>query len=57
MEEMREAHPSFLQTTIPFSAEIEKMGTRRQPVLAYAPRRSAVQAYRDLCEEILTKVV
>jgi chromosome partitioning protein len=53
MARMTGANPSFLESVIPFAADIEKMGLHRQPVLAYAPPRSPAQAYRDLCAEIV----
>lgn len=51
-DEMREQYPEFLKTAIPFSAEIEKMGLRRQPVLAYAPHHKAPCSYHDLSHEV-----
>ena len=42
----------FLRTVIPFTVEIEKMGLRRMPVLAYAPKLPVAQAYSALCKEI-----
>jgi chromosome partitioning protein len=53
MEALAVGNPEFLSTVIPFSADIEKMGLHRRPVLAYAPLRSAAQAYHELCAEIL----
>lgn len=53
MEAMTAAHPEFLETVIPFAADIEKMGLHRKPVLAYAGPRSPAQLYRDLCAEII----
>jgi chromosome partitioning protein len=47
-----ERYPMFLETVIPFTVEIEKMGVRRMPVLAYRPRLAVSRAYRTLCEEI-----
>ena len=53
MESMIAEHPEFLETVIPFSADIERMGLHRKPVLAYASARSPARAYRDLCAEIV----
>ncbi len=53
MEAMTKGHPEFLETVIPFAAEIEKMGLHRRPVLTYATPRSPAQAYRELCAEII----
>jgi chromosome partitioning protein len=47
-----ERYPMFLRTVIPFTVEIEKMGLRRMPVLAYAPKLPVAQAYSALCKEI-----
>jgi chromosome partitioning protein len=52
MEEMRRNYPAFIDSMIPYSAEIEKMGLHRQPVLAYAAKRKAPRAYLELCDEI-----
>ena len=53
MEELSASHPEFLKTAIPFSVEVEKMGERRMPLLAYSNKGSASLAYRSLCNEIL----
>ena len=47
-----ERYPVFLKTVIPFTVEIEKMGLRRMPVLAYGRKLRVAQAYRALCQEI-----
>lgn len=54
MAELPLVYPGFLQTMIPLSADVEKMGLRRMPLLAYAASGEAAQAYRALCTEILT---
>jgi len=53
MTELRDHYPAMLDTTIPFSVDIERMGIHRQPALAYVPPRSRANAYRQLCEEIM----
>jgi len=55
MEALRESCPTLLKTIIPLSVDIERMGLHREPVLAYAPPRSAANAYRELCREILER--
>jgi chromosome partitioning protein len=50
--ELPQRYPMFLSTVIPFTVEIEKMGLRRMPVLAYAANLPVAQAYRTLCKEI-----
>ena len=42
----------FLQTPIPQSTIIEKMGTRRAPAVSYAPRSRPGRAYRGLWKEV-----
>ena len=56
VDDMRRRFPSFLETQIPLSVDVEKMGLYRMPVLAYARQKSAVQAYHRLCEEILERL-
>ena len=54
MNELPTAYPCFLNTLIPFSADVEKMGVHRMPLLAYTPACEAARAYRALCNEILS---
>lgn len=55
MAELPQLHANFLRTVIPFSADVEKMGLHRMPLLAYARMGcEAANAYRALCEEILS---
>lgn len=42
----------ILNTYIPFASEVEKMGTRRAPINAYAGRTYAAQAFENLWHEI-----
>ncbi len=53
MEELPLSHPGFLKTVIPFSADVERMGARRMPLLAYSSASDAAAAYRSVCEEII----
>lgn len=55
MERMRKNHRRFLQSTIPFSSDIEKMGLHRAPALSYAGRKSAAHAYHDVWAELEEK--
>lgn len=48
-------YPIFLQTVIPFMAEIEKMGLSRQPVGAGGQQSPAHRAYELLWQEIKQK--
>jgi chromosome partitioning protein len=54
MAELVAFHPGFLHTAIPFSADVEKMGLHRMPLLAYSRACDAAKAYRSLCNEILS---
>lgn len=53
--EFRET-PGFLQSAIPYSSEIEKMGHYRAPVNAQRPQSPAAQAYSRLWEELKTSI-
>ena len=55
MAELPAVYPGFLKTVIPFSADIEKMGLRRMPLLAYSATCEAALSYRTLCDEILSQ--
>ena len=54
IKEMEKHHPEFLKSVVSFSAEIERMGLHREPVLAYASKKSQVKSYRTLFNEIVT---
>lgn len=54
MNSLRANFPSFFETGIPFSTDIEKMGLHRQPLLAYSRGHAANQC-RSLCREILER--
>ncbi len=48
--------PGFLNTTIPFSVEVEKMGVYRQPLEVHAPNQRAALCFRDLSSEVLSRL-
>jgi len=53
MARMREAYPGrFLGTEVPFSTDIERMGTHRAPVASFAPSRPAAKAYHGVYREL-----
>lgn len=54
MKTLMEAHQGFLKASIPFSADVEKMGIRRMPLLAYSHTCEAARAYRAVCDEIIS---
>jgi chromosome partitioning protein len=57
MARMRANYPKrFLETSLPFSTDIERMGINRAPVLTYAGRRPAAKAYLDLVAEVRAKL-
>ncbi|WP_120635228.1 ParA family protein [Ruegeria sp. EL01] len=58
MQNMRMAYRKrFLQTSVPFAADIEKMGQHRAPVSIYAGRSPASDAYQALYDELENGVV
>jgi chromosome partitioning protein len=55
-EELRKEYHSFLDTSIPFSTEVEKMGVHRAPVAQFAAASGVAQAYINIWREIGEKV-
>jgi chromosome partitioning protein len=53
---MRQQYKGFLNTAIPFSTDIEKMGIHRAPVVTYARSRSATKAYSQLWNELQNRL-
>lgn len=56
MHELSGSVPGPLQTSIPYSSEVERMGVHRAPVGHYAPRSQVARAYEGLWEEISASV-
>jgi len=52
LDAVRLEFSGVLQTIIPYSSTIEKMGIERQPVPAFAPNSYVAVAYRDLWSEV-----
>jgi chromosome partitioning protein len=52
MERLRLQWAAVLETAIPTSAEIERMGLKRDIVASYAPRGKAALAYETLWEDV-----
>ena len=52
MEQLRERWAGVLEAAIPASAEIERMGLRREAVVSYAPGGKAALAYRALWSDV-----
>jgi len=49
---VRADRPEILETQIPASSDIERMGLHRAPLPAYAPRGRSTAAYRALWDEV-----
>jgi chromosome partitioning protein len=49
---VRQEFSGVLQTVIPYSSTIEKMGVERQPVPVFAPRSSVAMTYQALWNEV-----
>jgi len=49
-------HPDFLESWIPYSSTVERMGTERAPLSAFAPRTHPALAYAALWDEIQKRV-
>jgi cellulose biosynthesis protein BcsQ len=52
VEQLPERYPGMLATSIPYAAEVEKMGVHRMPLAAYAPSNPATAAYAALWREV-----
>ena len=48
--------PDLLAATIPNSSTIERMGSERAPVAAFAPSNAANRAFRDLWAEVAARM-
>jgi len=53
---LQKKYKNFLDKSVPFSTDIEKMGVHRAPVLTYAGSRPAAKAYKDVWNAIQDKV-
>jgi chromosome partitioning protein len=57
MAQLRDEQPgALLDTAIPMAADVERMGSNRRPIADFAPRSTAARAYRELWEEIQTRL-
>lgn len=56
MEELAGQKRGFLKTVIPYSSDVEQMGIRRAPLLAYGSWTPAGQAYEELWREVERRV-
>jgi cellulose biosynthesis protein BcsQ len=55
MDELSTQH-DVLDTVIPNSAEVERMGARRAALVDFAPKSRAARAYADLWEEVRSRL-
>ena len=55
-ESLRATHPEVLETAIPTSAEIERMGVERDVVASFAPRGRAAAAYEGLWLDVIHRL-
>ena len=46
----------MLESSIPYASDVELMGQRRAPLETYARKSKAAQAYRDLWEELQSRL-
>jgi chromosome partitioning protein len=51
-----ETDKRILKTSIPYSAEVEKMGLYREPVACFSPSSLAAKAYQNLWEELKQQI-
>lgn len=55
LEEGRKDYTNLLESDIPYSSEVEKMGLKRAPLLSFSKKSKPAVAYKNLWEEIKTK--
>ncbi|ETX30131.1 ParA family protein [Roseivivax isoporae] len=56
-ERLRKAHPKrFVDVTVPFSTEVEKMGVHRAPVATFAKSSPATEAYDALWRAVAERL-
>lgn len=55
-ETLRQGKPAFLNTLIPFSADVENMGEYRAPLDVFARSKPANLAYKDLWQEVESRL-
>jgi cellulose biosynthesis protein BcsQ len=55
MDELSAQH-DVLDTVIPTSAEVERMGAHRAAIVDFAPKSRAARAYADLWDEVRARI-
>jgi chromosome partitioning protein len=56
IEQVRAERSDVLDTQIPATSDIERMGVHRAPLATYAPRARSVAAYRELWAEVAARL-
>jgi chromosome partitioning protein len=56
MVELRRKYKRMLESYVPFSTDVERMGVHRAPLLTFAAREEAATAYRQIWEDIAKKI-
>ncbi len=57
IQEMADENANLLQTTIPYNADVEKMGIYRAPLTQCRPNSNGSMAFSKLWEEVSTKIL
>lgn len=53
---LKEKHENFLETIIPRSADVEKMGIHQAPLQTFAPKSVGAVAFKNLAREVLNNL-
>jgi cellulose biosynthesis protein BcsQ len=56
VEQVQRERPETLAAQIPFAADIERMGLKRAPVSAYAPRSASAAAFESMWREVADRI-
>jgi cellulose biosynthesis protein BcsQ len=56
VEQLHRSHASVTDVVVPATVTVERMGTERAPIGAYAPRAEAARAYGELWARVQATV-
>lgn len=56
-ESLRQEFKGVLQSAIPYSSDVEKMGLHREPVAVFAEESTAAKSYQQLWDEVYQKFI
>ena len=56
VDKVRAERTEVLDTQIPATSDIERMGVHRAPLATYAPRSRSATAYRELWAEVADRI-